>query len=691
MPTTIYDSSYLTKRIQNKIISNSFIGRIQNYNSPNTGYAPRLGIYDQSLINTINSGKMTEYSNRNGCIVEDIGCPCNIGNGIDSTPFVPPIPPIPPIEYIIGWATKIGGVGSEINTSITIDNDTNIYVVGFYFADEIIIYNFNDVSNGEINVTQFGILRSIQPNPLLADAFIVKYDKYGQALWATNISGLGLQNSDERATSTTIDTDGNLYVTGTYSSTSISINSYADLSGTDIILSTFGTLARGTSNSTFIVKYNINGIVQWATRLDGNYNDVIGNGIICDSNNNVYIAGNAISSNTQTFNLSINSYNNVSSGNINVSLFGNLITDTRFIAFIAKYDSNGIAEWGTIIDSDFSNSAFTFRAIAIDTNDFIYTTGTVDIPSDSSFININSYSDISGTNIVLSLFGNLNNNNNITSNSNGNSVIVKYNTSGIVQWATNTFNLNIPSSPNTTPTSIYTDSSNNIYITGHTNTNELTIKSYIDVSNSAINTSVFGKLQYVPNSIYDSFVIKYDSNGIAQWAVPIYNTKVNNSNLGITLDVSNNIYVTGTYIIGNPATPLIFNSYDDLSGDEIIVNEFGNIDLSGVNQNISIVFVVKYNSIGEVIWVTKIQGNTTSSISNVSSNNSIYTDNNGYIYVSAYHIDTLNNPVGVFEFSDVSGTTINFIKYGDMFNTISTPSRTDIIVVRYNTDGRINM
>ena len=77
MPTTIYDSSLLTKRKQDKTIANSFISRIQNPVNPNTGSAPLLGITQQSLINTVKLGQMKEYrKNDEGCTTVDRGCPC---------------------------------------------------------------------------------------------------------------------------------------------------------------------------------------------------------------------------------------------------------------------------------------------------------------------------------------------------------------------------------------------------------------------------------------------------------------------------------------------------------------------------------------------------------------------------------------------------------------------------------------
>jgi hypothetical protein len=77
MPTTIYDSSLITQRRRDKTISGSFINRIQNPTNPTTGSAPYLGITQQSIINTVKNGQMTEYrKNDGGCTTESLGCPC---------------------------------------------------------------------------------------------------------------------------------------------------------------------------------------------------------------------------------------------------------------------------------------------------------------------------------------------------------------------------------------------------------------------------------------------------------------------------------------------------------------------------------------------------------------------------------------------------------------------------------------
>lgn len=86
MSTTIYDSSLLTMRRKATAESGSFISRISPWNvppagtstvTPTTGYAPTLGIYDQSIINTVKNGNMKFYRKGDGgCTTVMNGCPC---------------------------------------------------------------------------------------------------------------------------------------------------------------------------------------------------------------------------------------------------------------------------------------------------------------------------------------------------------------------------------------------------------------------------------------------------------------------------------------------------------------------------------------------------------------------------------------------------------------------------------------
>ncbi len=74
MPTTIYDSSLLTKRRADKAVSGVYLNRLQNSQQ---GFSTPLGIYDQSIINAVKMGNMKSYrKNEAGMMQVNNGCPC---------------------------------------------------------------------------------------------------------------------------------------------------------------------------------------------------------------------------------------------------------------------------------------------------------------------------------------------------------------------------------------------------------------------------------------------------------------------------------------------------------------------------------------------------------------------------------------------------------------------------------------
>ena len=146
MPTTIYDSSFVTQRNKNKIIANSFINRIENPSNPTTGSAPTLGITQQSIINEINSGRLIQVRKNNGCTVIDYGCPCgerdNSSSDIQgrlSSSLKSVISPLAASPIIANNESNI-----QIN-SIEVDNDGNVYaIVGYnriYNAPNLNVFN----------------------------------------------------------------------------------------------------------------------------------------------------------------------------------------------------------------------------------------------------------------------------------------------------------------------------------------------------------------------------------------------------------------------------------------------------------------------------------------------------------------------------------------------------------------------
>jgi len=110
--------------------------------------------------------------------------------------------------------------------------------------------------------------------------------------------------------------------------------------------------------------------------------------------------------------------------------------------------------------------------------------------------------------------------------------IVKYNTSGVAQWATT-----ISGIGSDVGNGIATDSTG-VYVTGEYGSDSL-----VTLNN--------GKT--LPISVgQDAFIVKYDTSGVAQWATAISGT-VSDGGRGIATD-STGTYVTGFYRSTSPIT-----------------------------------------------------------------------------------------------------------------------------------------
>ena len=86
MSTTIYDSSLLTQRRQQKAESSEYIRNMQNNTNTSVTFTKPLGIYNQSIINDVRQGQMPYYRKANGVYTVDNGCPCDIDS---SNPIIP--------------------------------------------------------------------------------------------------------------------------------------------------------------------------------------------------------------------------------------------------------------------------------------------------------------------------------------------------------------------------------------------------------------------------------------------------------------------------------------------------------------------------------------------------------------------------------------------------------------------------
>ncbi len=386
------------------------------------------------------------------------------------------------------WAQGAGGTDEDYSCGITTDANGNVLVTGYFSSDSI----------------TFGATTLTNTSTGSWDIFIVKYDASGNVLWAKSVGGTSSENGHEIAT----DANGNVFVTGHFSSSSIS----------------FGTtvLTNNGSNDIFIVKYDASGNVLWAHSAGGTGSD-IGNDISCD-------------------------------------VSGNILVDI----FIAKYDPSGNALWAKSAGGTLNDNA---KAISTDAIGNVVVTG--------SFL---SASLTFGT-TTLSHSG---------STSTTDIFIVKYDASGNILWAKSAEGGKSDEGSNIT-----TDSIGNILVTGSFNSDSV----------------IFGTAFLINSNIgfFDLFVLKYDASGNLLWSKSS-GGNFNDKGQNISAASNGSMIVTG-----------FFGSSSITFGTTVLTN-VGGFDI----------FIVKYDDSGNINWVQSIAG-TSSEICN-----GIFNDANGNVLVTGY-------------------------------------------------------
>ncbi len=366
----------------------------------------------------------------------------------------------------LAWAKKAGGASFDQGNGIAVDNSGNIYVVGAFVGTATF-------GAGEANQTQMIAAGAG------ADIFVAKYNSDGTLAWAKQAGGTAGDSGHAIA----VDGQGNSYITGLFFGTA-----------------TFGA---GEANQTqytavgsfdsFIAKYNSNGTLAWAKRVEGTgFNR--GNGIAVDGQGNSYVAG--------VFNL--------------MATFGPGETNETALAsasasddtFIAKYNSDGTLAWAKRAGGASDDSGF---AIAVDGQGNSYVTGLFRGASTFGMGETNQ-TQLTSASASDDIF------------------IAKYNSDGTLSWAKraggNSSDFGI---------SIALDSQTNIYVTGQFS-----------------GTATFGPgeaNQTVLSSTTvnaDVFVAKYNNNGTLAWAKQVSGPNVTQGR-GIAVDGQGNSYVTGLF------------------------------------------------------------------------------------------------------------------------------------------------
>lgn len=289
----------------------------------------------------------------------------------------------------------------------------------------------------------------------------------GKRLWATYYGGA---NIDVGMSSVT-DKTGNLVYCG-----------YTN-SSTDIATSGSHQAALSGSLDAFIVKFNSKGKRLWATYYGGSNSDY-GQGCTVDSSGNIFLAG---------YTSSISGIAS-SSGAHQINLAGN--TD----AFIAKFNSNGVLQWGTYYGDIAEDNG---RHCKADILGNIYLSGETKSTGGMSSSGAHQVSHGGGIDGFL----------------------VKFSSTGTRMWATY-----YGGSGDDYARAVGTDTGNNVILLGETS--------------SSGSIASFGAHKTTLGGSFDAFLVKFNSAGVRQFGT-YFGGGGDDQGKMCVVDLTGNIYFSG--------------------------------------------------------------------------------------------------------------------------------------------------
>lgn len=331
------------------------------------------------------------------------------------------------------------------------------------------------------------------------------------------------------------------------------------------------------STEIFLAKYNTSdGTLVWAKRVDGSDQDE-GHSIAIDENDNIYLTG--YFKTTATF-----------FGTPNISI----TTPSTFAAFIAKFNSSGDVQYAKLLGGDDETIG---NEIVIDGSGNAYVTGT--------FKGTNDFNPAAGVGVNIR---------NLTSAGGFDIFFAKYNATGDHVWSER-----IGAGSDDMGFSLGLDGSNNVYVTGY-------FQGTADF-NPASGAGNVNNLTSAGNK--DIFLAKYNSSGVYQWADQIGGSQDDEA-FSIAVDNAGNSCITGYFKATADFDP---------SGSTLNRTSVNNEDT----------YIARYDNSGAVIFASQIAG------SDDIRGRDICTDNSGNCCITGFYNNTADfDPADPINASDLA-------------------------------------
>jgi hypothetical protein len=373
----------------------------------------------------------------------------------------------------------VDSTGNDEGNGVACDSSGNIYLVGYYSATPTI----KDQSG-----TSLGTLPATSGTGSVA--FVSKFNSSGTYQYSRLVDAT---SATDQGLGVACDSSDNMYIAGYYSGTP----TIKDQSGTSL-----GTLPASSGSAAFVSKFNSSGTYQYSRIVDAPSMTDQGNGVVCDSSGNMYIAGSYAGTPT------IKDQAGTSLGTLPASTSG-------LAAFVSKFDSSGAYQYSRIVDG--GGNAEVAWGVTCDSTSNLYIAG---------------YYNGSGTQTIKDQAGTSLGTLPATSGTGSVAFVSKFNSSGTYQYS------RIVDATNTAEQGfgVACDSSDNMYIAGYYQGTP-TIK---DQSGTSL-----GTLPTASSSA--AFVCKFNSSGIYQYSRIVDATSVSEQGNGVACDSAGNMYIAGYY------------------------------------------------------------------------------------------------------------------------------------------------